>query len=108
LPNRSRIDGKALVQELGIRGLAPDLPSAGQIPRVDFTGSGLSPIAVIGDCVPCGRDLIHQFLNHVTWIRGSHSIKMGAQVFRGFTNEIRQSPALFGNAIFGNGYTGFT
>ncbi|MCC6539528.1 MAG: TonB-dependent receptor [Bryobacterales bacterium] len=108
LPNRSRVDGKALVSELGIRGLAPDLPVAGQTPRVDFTGLGLSPIAVIGDCVPCGRDLIQQFLNHVTWIRGSHNLKMGAQVFRGYTNEIRQGAGLFGNATFSNQFTGHT
>lgn len=108
LPNRSRIDGKALVGELGIRGLAPDLPSAGLIPRVDFTNLGLSPIAVIGDCVPCGRDLIQQFLNHVTWIRGSHNLKMGLQVFRGYTNEIRQGAGLFGNATFSNQFTGHT
>ncbi|MFN7925603.1 MAG: TonB-dependent receptor [Bryobacteraceae bacterium] len=108
LPNRSRIDGKALVSELGIRGLAPDLPSAGQIPRIDWTGIGLSPIAVIGDCVPCGRDLIHQFLDHVSWFRGSHNLKMGFQMFWGFTNEIRQGAGLFGNATFGNGFTGHT
>ncbi len=108
LPNRSRIDGKALAQELGIRGLAPDLPSAGQIPRIDFVGLGLSPIAVIGDCVPCGRDLVHQFLDHVSWFRGSHNIKMGFQMFRGFTNEIRQGAGLFGNATFNNIYTGHT
>ncbi|MBL8229823.1 MAG: TonB-dependent receptor [Bryobacterales bacterium] len=108
LPNRSRIDGKALVQELGLRGLAPDLPSAGQIPRVDFAALGLSPIAVIGDCVPCGRDLIQQFLNHVTWIRGSHNLKMGFQYFWGFTNEIRQGAGLFGNATFSNQFTGHT
>jgi hypothetical protein len=108
LPNRSRIDGRALVQELGIRGLAPDLPSAGQIPRIDFTGLGLSPIAVIGDCVPCGRDLVHQFLNHVTWIRGGHNLKLGFQLFRGFANEIRQGAGLFGNATFANQFTGHT
>jgi hypothetical protein len=108
LPNRSRIDGKALSQELGIRGLAPDLPAAGQIPRVDFTQLGLSPIAVIGDCVPCGRDLIQQFVNHVTWIRGSHNLKMGVQIFHGFTNEVRQGAGLFGNATFSNQFTGHT
>jgi len=108
LPNRSRIDGKALVAELGIRGLAPDLPSAGQIPRIDWVGLGLSPIAVIGDCVPCGRDLIQQFLNHTSWFRGSHNIKVGFQMFWGFANEIRQGAGLFGNATFNNIYTGHT
>jgi hypothetical protein len=108
LPNRSRIDGKALVGELGIRGLAPDLPSAGQIPRIDFIALGLSPIAVIGDCVPCGRDLIQQFLNHVSLFKGKHNFKAGFQMFWGFTNEIRQGAGLFGNATFGNGYTGHT
>jgi hypothetical protein len=106
LPNRSRIDGRQVAQELGLRGLAPDLPDTGGIPRVGWEGIGLSAIEVIGTCVPCGRDLIHQFVNHVSWFRGSNNIKFGFQIFRGFTNEIRQGAGLFGNVSFSNRFTG--
>jgi len=106
LPNVSRISGKPLVQELGLGGLAPDLPDVGGIFRVGFTGIAISPIAVLGTCVPCGRDLIHQFVNHVSWFRGSHNLKLGFQAFWGLNNELRQANGLFGDVTFSDRFTG--
>lgn len=106
LPNITRMSGKQLVERLGLRGLAPDLPDVGGIFEVGFTGLGLSPIGVIGTCVPCGRDLIQQFVNHVSWFKGNHSLKMGYQLIHGFANEVRQPAGLFGNVNFSNRFTG--
>ncbi len=97
LPNISNISGKQLVERLGLRGLAPDLPDVGGIFEVNFTGVAISPIAVLGTCNPCGRDLINQFVDHVSWFRGSHNLKMGYQLIMGSANEIRQPVGLFGN-----------
>jgi hypothetical protein len=106
LPNISKISGKSLVERLGLRGLAPNLPGTGGIFEVSFTGVGISPIAVIGTCVPCGRDLIHQFVDHVSWFKGNHNLKTGYQLIRGFANEVRQSNALFGSVNFSNRFSG--
>jgi hypothetical protein len=106
LPNQTRISGKQLATELGLRGLAPGLPDVGGIYRVAFDGLGLSPIEVIGTCVPCGRDLVQQFMNHVSWFRGSHNLKMGFQLFWGQNNEIRQGAGLFGDNSFSNRFSG--
>ncbi|MBL8221624.1 MAG: TonB-dependent receptor [Bryobacterales bacterium] len=108
LPNRSRLSGKQIVSELGITGLAPDVPDVGLIPRVSFQGLGLSPIEVIGTCVPCGRDLVQQFVDHVSWFRGNHNLKMGFQMFWGMNNEVRQAAGLYGNWTFSNRFTGNT
>lgn len=108
LPNRSNISGAAIARDLGVTGLAPGVQDAALIPRVAFDQLGLSPIEVIGDCVPCGRDLVHQFLDHVSWFRGNHNLKMGFQLFRGLSNEIRQGNGLFGNWTFSNRFTGHT
>ncbi|MGH9658319.1 MAG: TonB-dependent receptor domain-containing protein [Bryobacteraceae bacterium] len=108
LPNYSRTSGKQLSERLGLQGLAPNLPEQGGIFEIGFTGLGLSPIGVLngGTCNPCGRDLIHQFSDHVSWFRGSHNFKMGYQVIRGAANELRQGAGLYGNANFSNRFTG--
>jgi hypothetical protein len=107
LPNRSRLDGKAIATELGVTGLAPNVPSLGVLPRVTFANLGLSNIEAIGDCVPCGRDLVQQFVDHVSWFRGGHNMKMGFQAFKGFTNEVRNGQGVYGDWQFSNRFTGF-
>lgn len=107
LPNRSRLDGKAIATELGVTGLAPNVPSLGILPRVSFATLGISPIEAIGECVPCGRDLGHQFMNHISWFSGRHSMKMGYQAYKGFTNEVRNGNGLYGDWQFSNNFTGF-
>ncbi|HTM51371.1 MAG TPA: carboxypeptidase-like regulatory domain-containing protein [Bryobacteraceae bacterium] len=106
LPIYSNFSGKALAEELGLRGLAPNLPDVGGIPRINFDGLGLTALTVSSTCIPCSRDLIHTWTDNVTWIRGGHTRKMGASVFRGQFNEIRQPDALFGDLRFSNRYTG--
>lgn len=108
LPNQSRLSGKQIVSELGLQGLAPDLPDVGQIPQLTWAQLGLSPIQVIGSCVPCGRDLVHQFVDHVSWFRGNHNLKMGMQVFWGQSNEVRQGAGLYGSFQFSNRFSGHT
>ncbi|MBM3752415.1 MAG: TonB-dependent receptor [Acidobacteria bacterium] len=107
LPNRSRLDGKAIATELGVTGLAPNVPSLGVLPRVTFANLGLSNIEAIGDCLPCGRDLVQQFVDHVSWFRGGHNVKMGFQAFKGFTNEVRNGQGVYGDWQFSNRFTGF-
>ena len=106
LPNISNISGKKLVESLGLRGLAPDLPDVGGIFEMSFTGVAISPIAVIGTCNPCGRDLIQQFVEHVSWFKGNHNVKLGYQLIMGKANEIRQPAALFGSVNFSNRFSG--
>lgn len=106
LPNRSRLSGKQIVDELGLQGLAPNLPDVGAIPQITWAQLGLSPIQVIGTCVPCGRDLVHQFLDHVSWFRGNHNFKMGIQILWGQFNEVREGAGLYGSFQFSNRFTG--
>lgn len=106
LPVESRVNGKALAQELGLRGLAPDLPDAGGIPRISFTGVGISALAVDQACNPCGQDRMIQFTDHVTWLKGAHTVKMGGELRWGRLRDFRQGADLFGNANFTNRFTG--
>jgi hypothetical protein len=105
LPSESRIKGKALVQELGLQGLAPDLPDVGGAPRISFVGLGLSAIGSVDTCNPCFKDRVIQFTDNVTWTKGAHTIRMGGELRWGHTDDFRQAANLFGSATFTNRYT---
>jgi hypothetical protein len=107
LPVESRIKGRALAQELGLQGLAPDLPDVGGGFRVSFVGIGVSPIGFQNTCDPCFKDRVMQFTDNVTWTRGTHTIRMGGEMRWGHTDDFRQANDLFGSATFTNRYTGF-
>jgi hypothetical protein len=107
LPIESRIKGKALAQELGLQGLAPDLPDVGGGLRVGFVGLGLSGIGFQDTCDPCFKDRVIQFTDNLTWTRGAHTMKMGGDIRWGHTDDLRQASNLFGNVTFTNRYTGF-
>jgi hypothetical protein len=107
LPVESRIKGNAIAQQLGLQGLASDLPDVGGGLRVNFTGLGVSPIGFQDTCDPCFKDRVIQFTNNLTWTRGTHTIKMGGEIRRGHTDDFRQAANLFGSVTFTSRYTGF-
>jgi hypothetical protein len=107
LPVESQIKGKALAQELGLQGLAPDLPDVGGGLRVGFVGLGVSGIGFQDTCDPCFKDRVIQFTDNVTWTKGTHTIKMGGEMRWGHTDDFRQAGNLFGSATFTDRYTGF-
>ncbi len=106
-PIESRIKGKALAQELGLRGLADDLPDVGGGLRIGFVGLGVSAIGFQDTCDPCFKDRVIQLTDNLTWTRGTHTIKMGGETRWGHTDDFRQSANLFGSVTFTNRYTGF-
>lgn len=105
LPIESRIKGKAIVQELGLQGLAADLPDVGGMPRIGFVGLGLSALGAQNTCNPCFKDRVVQFVDNLTWTRGTHTLKLGAEIRWGHTDDLRQAANLFGSATFSNRYT---
>ena len=50
LPVESTIKGRDIVQQLGLQGLAPNLPDVGGAPRVNFANIGLSAIGFQNTC----------------------------------------------------------
>jgi hypothetical protein len=107
LPVESTIRGRQVAQELGLQGLAPDVPDTGGMPRISFVGIGISALGTNDTCNPCFRDRVTQLTDNFTWNRGRHLIKAGLDIRYGFTDDFRQAAALFGSATFTNRYSGF-
>jgi hypothetical protein len=107
LPIESRFKGLGLVQELGLRGLAPGVPDVGGMTRVGFVGLGVSGLGLQDTCDPCLRYQVQQFIDTMTWTRGKHSFKGGFEIRTGSTQDFRQNANLFGSLTFANTYTNF-
>jgi hypothetical protein len=102
-------DGRALVQELGFQGLAPNLPDVNGLPTINFTNLALTGLSAGGtQCNPCIDYKRHTFQNNVSWFTSRHSLKFGAQIGRGSYTDLREGAGLFGNNTFSNRFTGFT
>jgi hypothetical protein len=105
-PAGSTIDGNALVSELGLQGLAPNLPDVGGMPRVSFAGLALSGIDTRNECNPCDTDYVYHFTNNVSWFHNSHSFKFGVNMRKSDLEDFRQQNALFGDLQFSDRFTG--
>ena len=70
------INGQELVKELGLRGLPEQLPSGGGMPNISIGGYD-APGHSRDESL---RELRIQFADNMTWSRGKHIMKWGADV----------------------------
>lgn len=98
--------GKEVAQYLGITGLVDNLPDINGLLKVAFTGLGITPVAVDNDYRHPGfENYVQQFQEQLSWYRGKHNIKAGAQLIRVVFNDKQANTALFGSLNFSNRYT---
>lgn len=98
--------GLQWVRELGLTGLAPNLPDVAGLPTVSWAQIGLTGISMDVQCLPCNEYNTQNIQQNITWITGSHTVKFGAQIQRGTYEDLRQGAGLFGNWTFSNRFTG--
>jgi hypothetical protein len=99
------VDGRALIQEVGIQGLSPTLPDVSTMPFFDITG-----FTSISTSEPFGyvNERTHNFADNVTWLRQAHSLKAGVEVRRNMGKSYPLSPRnAFGQWGFAGTYSGF-
>ena len=96
--------GRDVIKQIGIQGLTANLPAGPGVPNVDITGFVTSGT---------GRgftqtDRTYQFIDNVTWTRGRHTIKFGADVRRLSTTDLLSFTTGddFGDYIFDGTVTG--
>jgi hypothetical protein len=74
-----KANGEDLVSELGIPGVGFGGPEAYGLPR--WNVQGFEPFGDSLLCTPCKYDnRIYQVGEHVTWLEGGHSLKLGGDV----------------------------
>lgn len=83
-PDGKTFDGPGLLRSAGILGIRTDTPSGSQVPDIQIngiqsTGNGREGVT---------RSRTWQFADNVSWIRGKHSFKFGADVRRLNTTDI--------------------
>ncbi len=96
-PLEGPLNGLEVIKDLGIEGLAEDLPNVGGVFRVGFAGIGLTGLSQINWNRPGFLNKIRQLQDQVSYFRGKHSLKMGAEV-----RKVRWDDAIAGNSLFGN------
>lgn len=104
-PVEGPINGPEIVRELGLTGLAPNLPNISGILKVNWTGIGLQSITQPDYTRPGFRNHLEEFQNHVSWFRGRHGLKVGLHLTRVEWDSLAANPNLFGSVTFSNRFT---
>ena len=104
-PVEGPINGPALVKELGLVGLAPDLPDISGILKVNWTGIGLQSITQPDYTRPGFRNHLQEFQDHVSWFRRRHNLKMGFNLTRVEWDSLSANANLFGSVTFSNRFS---
>jgi carboxypeptidase family protein len=99
-PVAGPVHGLDVVQSLGLVGLAPGLPDVSGLLKMTFPGSGLTGLSQIDWNNPGFLNRVDQFQNQTTWLRGKHSVKMGAEIRNVDWEDVAASTNLFGNLEF--------
>jgi hypothetical protein len=101
-PREGELSGQAIIDALGIHGVPPQPMSIHNIPTVSI--SNFQTIVQVAGEVPTENTF--QALDQVTWIRGSHTLKTGAE-FRPQQSNDYVYPS-FGSYTFTNRFTGYS
>jgi hypothetical protein len=105
-PVEGPLNGLEVINDLGISGLAEDLPNIGGVFRVNFSGIGLTGLMQANWTRPGFLNKTQQLQDQVSYYRGKHSFKMGAEIRKVRWDSSEAGNSLFGNVTFGNTYSG--
>src|SRR5262249_1733646 len=98
---------KQLVSELGLEGLAPDLPAdMNGILTLSFSGIGVMGLSQTQWRHPGFENLSYQVQDQVSWTHGRHNVKSGVLLTRAHFAADQAWDRLFGNVQFSNRFTG--
>lgn len=97
------LDGAATVQQLGLTGYNIPLPPVATVPALSITG--LSNIG--SPRVPIREDRVWHISDSLTWLAGSHTVKMGTLI-RPLTlnQQLPELQGVFGGLNFTGNFTG--
>ncbi|HTM49287.1 MAG TPA: carboxypeptidase-like regulatory domain-containing protein [Bryobacteraceae bacterium] len=105
-PLNGPILGKQLVQDLGLVGLADNLPDINGLFDVSFSGVGITRITQSQWRHPGFKNYVQQYQQHANWFHGKHSLKGGFVLTRVRFEDNQASANLFGAVTFSDRFTG--
>ena len=105
-PRHGPLLGLEVVRDLGIVGLAPNLPDIQGLFDVSFTGLGVQGITQTQWRHPGFLNNVQQFQEHLNWFKGRHTVKSGAIFSRVVFQDNQANTASFGRVSFSNRFTG--
>ncbi|HSB16946.1 MAG TPA: carboxypeptidase regulatory-like domain-containing protein [Bryobacteraceae bacterium] len=97
--------GVDLVKELGLVGLAPDLPDINGILNITFN-NGMTGLYQYPWRKKGYRTHTEEIQDHVSWFKGRHNLKFGFYLLRAEYDDFGASGNLFGNVRFTDRFTG--
>jgi hypothetical protein len=100
------VNGPKLVQDLGLVGLAPNLPDISGLLKIAWSGVGLTGITQPDYTNPGYRTHSQDVQEHFSWFVGRHNLKFGYNLYRSEYDDYTADPSLFGNLTFSSRFTG--
>lgn len=107
LPIFPPYNGPQFVSDLGLIGLAPDLPDVPGILNITFNNLALTGIGQGSFRNPGAANYLWSMQDHVSFAFGRHSMKAGMNYTNIAFEHYAADAALFGNLSFSNRFTGF-
>jgi len=105
-PRHGPLKGLEVVRDLGLTGLAPNLPDVNGVFEVTISQLGLTGISQTQWRHPGFKNFAQQFQEHLSWFRGRHNFKAGVLAGRTLFQDWQMPSNLFGAATFSNRFTG--
>lgn len=97
--------GLDIVNELGLVGLAPDLPDINGILNLSFS-NGITGLYQYPWRKKGYRTHSEELQEHLSWFRGKHTVRFGMNMLRAEYDDFGASGDLFGNVRFTDRFTG--
>ncbi len=116
---QNKTNGQGWDTKLGITGIPAD---TGAFPQINFSGGAVSPAQLNRGYDEDWHDLRYSFIENLTWIRGTHTLKFGFEIDRDiinrhyqggaagiftFTNSLTSQPDSPSYGAWGNSYASF-
>ena len=100
------VQGLQEVTDLGLQGLAPNLPDLPGLLHVNWSGIGLQSISQLNYRAPGYRTHTEELQDHFSWFRGRHNLKFGWDMLRSEYDDFGAPTNLYGSVTFSARFTG--
>jgi Carboxypeptidase regulatory-like domain len=99
------VNGLSEVNDLGLQGLAPNLPNYPGLFTVNWAGINLQSLSQLNYRNPGYRTHTEEVQEHFNWFHGRHNLKFGWDMLRSEYDDFGAPANLYGNVTFSSKFT---